>query len=354
MLFSTSPVKSISEKIKPLSESGKGKVSRLKFDRKNDYKTFLNFIKKNTKDLEEQQVKKEKKTSTGAFGIIGLGLLGGLFGGGKKDDNAFKTSFIPKALQRAKLDAESQTKKKKDLSGGTAFASIPKAFFKFKKDTTYRNLGVGRKEYIGQNVKSKERVKESAVNRAYNRNRVKKRTFSTSNITVGQPVGAGAGAGSQNKPMSPDQAKNLKDKKIKSIINRASKSEGGRLNNSDFAKILGVDESVLNKTTDIGAEIEASKMKKDGLFKRIRQNLSGNRQLSLPLSNVTDNIGDVIGTDIESPTPSNVKRQITDQVLNETLQGRQRNAKDAFKSLGLDTPEAVSYTHLTLPTKRIV
>ena len=98
MLFSTSPVKSISEKIKPLSESGKGKVSRLKFDRKNDYKTFLNFIKKNTKDLEEQQVKKEKKTSTGAFGIIGLGLLGGLFGGGKKDDNAFKTSFIPKAL----------------------------------------------------------------------------------------------------------------------------------------------------------------------------------------------------------------------------------------------------------------
>ena len=141
--------------------------------------------------------------------------------------------------------------------------------------------------------------------------------------------------------MSPDQAKNLKDKKIKSIINRASKSEGGRLNNSDFAKILGVDESVLNKTTDIGAEIEASKMKKDGLFKRIRQNLSGNRQLSLPLSNVTDNIGDVIGTDIESPTPSNVKRQITDQVLNETLQGRQRNAKDAFKSLGLDTPEGL-------------
>jgi hypothetical protein len=119
MLFSTSPVKSISEKIKPLSESGKGKVSRLKFDRKNDYKTFLNFIKKNTRDLEEQQVKKEKKTSTGAFGIIGLGLLGGLFGGGKKDDNAIKTSFIPKAIQRAKLDAESEAKKKKDATAGT-------------------------------------------------------------------------------------------------------------------------------------------------------------------------------------------------------------------------------------------
>ena len=84
MLFSTSPVKNISEKIKPLSESGKGKVSRLKFDRKSDYKTFLDFIKKNTKDLEEQQIKKEKKTSAGAFGILGLGLLGGAFGGEKE------------------------------------------------------------------------------------------------------------------------------------------------------------------------------------------------------------------------------------------------------------------------------
>ena len=132
MLFSTSPVKSISEKIKPLSESGKGKVSRLKFDRKNDYKTFLNFIKKNTKDLEEQQVKKEKTSNKGAFGLIGLGLLGGLFGGGKEDDNAIKTSFIPKALQRAKLDAESEAKKKKDATAGTTLTSGSKAFIKLK------------------------------------------------------------------------------------------------------------------------------------------------------------------------------------------------------------------------------
>ena len=161
MLFSTSPVKSISEKIKPLSESGKGKVSRLKFDRKNDYKTFLNFIKKNTKDLEEQQVKKEKTSNKGAFGLIGLGLLGGLFGGGKKDDNAIKTSFIPKAIQRAKLDAENEAKKKGKGGAPAAEASIFKKFKDFKKDTTYRNLGVGRKEYTRQNVKSKQKVKES-------------------------------------------------------------------------------------------------------------------------------------------------------------------------------------------------
>ena len=48
MLFSSSPVKKISEKIKPISESGKRKVSRLKFDRKSDYKTFLDFIKNDT------------------------------------------------------------------------------------------------------------------------------------------------------------------------------------------------------------------------------------------------------------------------------------------------------------------
>ena len=189
MLFSTSPVKSISEKIKPLSESGKGKVSRLKFDRKNDYKTFLNFIKKNTKDLEEQQVKKEKKTSTGAFGIIGLGLLGGLFGGGKKDDNAFKTSFIPKALQRAKLDAESQAKKK---GKGTPFAAESQIFKKIKVNKrpfipkrdpqpySKKNLKkelIYNRERRDKIVKSKQSVvSEETVS---NKNRVKKKLVNT-------------------------------------------------------------------------------------------------------------------------------------------------------------------------------
>ena len=213
MLFSTSPVKNISEKIKPLSESGKGKVSRLKFDRKNDYKTFLNFIKKNTRDLEEQQVKKEKKTSTGAFGIIGLGLLGGLFGGGKKDDNAIKTSFIPKAIQRAKLDAESEAKKKKDEGGKitTTAASIPNVFFKFKKDTdtTYRNKGVGRKDYVfnrerrNKLVKSKQSVKESTVSqeRVYNQNRKKIRKRLVNVKVAAEIGGSGTGGAGGNRRM---------------------------------------------------------------------------------------------------------------------------------------------------------
>lgn len=213
MLFSTSPVKSISEKIKPLSESGKGKVSRLKFDRKNDYKTFLNFIKKNTRDLEEQQVKKEKKTSTGAFGIIGLGLLGGLFGGGKKDDNAFKTSFIPKALQRAKLDAESQAKKRRDASGASAFASIPDAFFKKnledgRKSQPYSLKNRG-KEYIFNRdrrnklvkPKSKKTVKESIINeeKVYNNNNKKKRFVNKK--VYAEVGGSGTGGAGGNRRM---------------------------------------------------------------------------------------------------------------------------------------------------------
>ena len=203
MLFSSSPVKKISEKIKPISESGKRKVSRLKFDRKSDYKTFLDFIKRNTRDLEEQQVKKEKTSNKGAFGLIGLGILGGAFGGKKKDDNAIKTSFISKAIQRAKLDAENQAKKKGKGGAPAAEALLFKKFKDFKKDTTYRNLGVGRKEYTRpkQNVKTKEKVKESIVNqeRVYDQNR-KKKTFTNRKVAA-EVGGRGFGGAGGNRRM---------------------------------------------------------------------------------------------------------------------------------------------------------
>ena len=241
MLFSTSPVKNISEKIKPLSESGKGKVSRLKFDRKGDYKTFLDFIKKNTKDLEEQQIKKEKKTSAGAFGILGLGLLGGAFGGGKDDDNKIKTSFIPKALQRAKLEAESQRKKAIQSTSAATGITLPLKKFKFeqsRKPAPYRKTNLG-KEYIfnrerrNKIVKSKQTVKESTVSqeRVYNRNRVKKRTLSTSNITIKQPVGAGAGSGKITPPERPQIFDNPIDR-----INAENLKKGKKLLNPNLKK----------------------------------------------------------------------------------------------------------------------
>ena len=320
MLFSNSPVKKISEKIKPISESGKRKVSRLKFDRKSDYKTFLNFIKKNTKDLEEQQVKKEKTSYKGAFGLIGLGILGGLFGGGRKEDNEIKTSFIPKAIQRAKLNAENEAKKGR---GNLATTALKSTLAKAVTNSPTTNQSLAKQE--SASVNKNERV--------YKVRRKKRLVAKQKQLT------AAGGIDSGNQKLLPSRAKSLQEKKIEVITKRAQTSEGGKLNKSDLAKILGIDESKLNQTSDIDAEIEQSKIKKDGFFKRTRKNLTKNRQLNIPGFKNVSNIGDIIGTDIE--TPPNVQRQITDQVLNETYLGRKRDARNVFGSLGLDTPEGL-------------
>tara|TARA_A100001515_G_scaffold77964_1_gene61877 strand:- start:16 stop:1638 length:1623 start_codon:yes stop_codon:yes gene_type:complete len=212
MLFSSSPVKKISEKIKPISESGKRKVSRLKFDRKSDYKTFLDFIKKNTKDLEEQQVKKEKTSNKGAFGLIGLGILGGVFGGGKKDDNIIKASLIPKAIQRAKLNAEKEAKKKGKAGSGVGASAaqffkkvtqLNKPFIPKRDPQTYRQKGANKKEYIfnrerrNKIVKSKQSVVSEET--VYNKNRVKKKLVNTR--VAAEIGGSGTGGASGNRRM---------------------------------------------------------------------------------------------------------------------------------------------------------
>ena len=59
MLFSNSPLKKVAEKLNPFSQ--KNKISRLKFERKSDYRTFLKFIKDNTKEVEDIKLPDEKK-----------------------------------------------------------------------------------------------------------------------------------------------------------------------------------------------------------------------------------------------------------------------------------------------------
>ena len=84
MIFSNSPVKSIVEKINPNSQ--KNKVSRLKFERKSDYRTFLKFIKDNTQQVEDIKLSEtKKKAAIIGGGLLGLGLLGTLFGGYDSD-----------------------------------------------------------------------------------------------------------------------------------------------------------------------------------------------------------------------------------------------------------------------------
>ena len=114
MLFSNSPVKNIVEKLNPFSQ--KNKISRLKFERKGDYKTFLKFIKDSTKEIEdikipESEDKKRKGLMIGG-GLLGLGLLGFAARGKRdSDDGTGKLQSISGVIQKAKADS------KKAISG---------------------------------------------------------------------------------------------------------------------------------------------------------------------------------------------------------------------------------------------
>ena len=220
MIFSDSPVKNIAEKLNPLSQ--RNKISKLKFERKKDYKTFLDFIKKNTKELEQRDniVEKTKKVGLVAGG---LGIAALLFGSarGKKESDSLddlRKNLIPKAIRRSQRERERDERRgtESNITGFQKAPSIGSLLSKLfqKRDTTYRNLGVGRKEYTRQNVKSKRTVKESIVNqeKVYNQNRKKKKTLSTTNITVKQPVGAGAGSGKITPPERPQIFNNPVDR----------------------------------------------------------------------------------------------------------------------------------------------
>ena len=116
MIFSDSPVKNIVEKLNPFSQ--KNKISRLKFERKSDYKTFLKFIKDSTKEIKDIEIsdfedKKRKGLLIGG-GLLGLGLLASL-GRGKgdsDDDDTGKLKSIAGVIEKAKSDS------RKAVSGG--------------------------------------------------------------------------------------------------------------------------------------------------------------------------------------------------------------------------------------------
>ena len=91
MLFSKSPVKDISQKIKPPQAS----IKNLKFERKKDFDSFLTYIKRETKTLDDIKLPKTAEVQRKPFPLLGallgfgaLGLLGmfGGFGSGSKKD----------------------------------------------------------------------------------------------------------------------------------------------------------------------------------------------------------------------------------------------------------------------------
>ena len=122
MLFSNSPVKKVAEKLNPYSQ--KNKVSRLKFERKSDYRTFLKFIKDNTKEVEDIKLPDEKKkTGLLAAGGLGLGLLaltafrgrGRGSGSGLEDGENVAADALEKSGMQSKK-ATPEIKRRRNLS----------------------------------------------------------------------------------------------------------------------------------------------------------------------------------------------------------------------------------------------
>ena len=116
MLFSNSPVKNVVEKLNPYSQTNK--ISRLKFERKSDYRTFLKFIKDSTKEVEDIKLPDEKKkTGLLAAGGLGLGLLafstmrGGSGGGLEEGENFTDNALEKAATQIKKITPEVRTKR---------------------------------------------------------------------------------------------------------------------------------------------------------------------------------------------------------------------------------------------------
>ncbi len=120
MLGINSSIKNITEKLNPLSQ--RNKISKLKFERKKDYKTFLDFIKKNTKEIEGTGVDGVKeKLSKGVLGLGGIGIIAALFGGGSgldpvgEGNRRFNT--LQNVIRKRKADAKKFSKRKPNLDG---------------------------------------------------------------------------------------------------------------------------------------------------------------------------------------------------------------------------------------------
>ena len=93
MLLSKSPVRSISEKLK----SPQASVKDMKIERKKDFRSFLKYIERESKELEKIKLPSRnevtKKSGSGGIGaLLGFGALGllGFVGGMGDKGNQYK------------------------------------------------------------------------------------------------------------------------------------------------------------------------------------------------------------------------------------------------------------------------
>ena len=174
MLFSNSPVKKVVEKLNPFSQ--KNKVSRLKFERKSDYRTFLKFIKDNTKEVEDIDISGEDKKRKGFLlggAILGLGLLGRGDDDGEGPRKIGEIKNLSDVLRKVKADSKRITptdKRKKSISDISRLNKIfrkTKPFIdeSIKVAKAYRKIK--KRQIALRNVKNKE--KNRTVNKKYSK-----------------------------------------------------------------------------------------------------------------------------------------------------------------------------------------
>ncbi len=208
MLFSKSPVKDVSQKIKPPQAS----IKNLKFERKKDFDSFLTYIKRETKTLDDIKLPKTAEVERKPFPLLGallgfgaLGLLG-MFGGrdsgsgsesgatdqafSEKDANLKLTSFSLASMKAYSQRGRSgygggNLKKKNDDGGRGSDVNIGKAGKKTVNlgrsdlDQTKRNV----KRIIRKKFVTKEETLENRMNKAFNKNKNRR-----SNVTLSQDM----------------------------------------------------------------------------------------------------------------------------------------------------------------------
>ena len=174
-MFSKSPVKSVVEKINPVSK--RGRITSLKFERKADYRTFLRYVKNNTKDLEKLSEKSDDKVDKKGSGLLGGLILLALFGGGaggsgQKDEGGIdKLSLLNKAIFKAKADDKrfkSQGEKKtrlKSIIGSSRGIKKLIDFLTQKPKIKLRKLNFAKVRNFAKNLKPIV-VKEKKVSKS--------------------------------------------------------------------------------------------------------------------------------------------------------------------------------------------
>jgi len=170
MLFSKSPVKDISQKIKPPQAS----IKNLKFERKKDFDSFLTYIKRETKTLDDIKLPKTAEVQRKPFPLLGallgfgalglLGMFGGFGSGSKKDttDQEFSEKDSNIKLSSLSLTGMKAFSNKKGKGRGNFRDRFPK-----KKDddggaAVDPNIGKGGKKIVDIEKTELEKTKRKA------------------------------------------------------------------------------------------------------------------------------------------------------------------------------------------------